>query len=123
MPVIIPMYNERDYIGKCLDGSINQNYPKNKYKIIVVDGNSNDGSDSVVVEYQKKFSNLKLLSNKKRITSVSFNIGIKATDADCVGGPMKAVSDTIVGKAISYATSTPLGVGNSVFHYSKKLDM
>ena len=147
--IIIPMFNEADFIGNCLNGFMNQDYPKNKFEIIVIDGMSDDGSKDRVVEYQKKFSNIILLENKKRITPVSFNIGIKTSNyeivaifsahsipksdyitnavnvlktkqAECVGGPMDARGNSVVGKAIAHATSTPFGIGNSVFHYSKK---
>jgi len=37
--IIIPMYNEELYIKDCLLSLVNQDYPKDKYEIIVVDGN------------------------------------------------------------------------------------
>tara|TARA_Y100000768_G_C23948923_1_gene669109 strand:+ start:129 stop:1061 length:933 start_codon:yes stop_codon:yes gene_type:complete len=143
------MYNEIDFIGECLNGFLSQDYPENIFNIIVIDGLSTDGSKEEVIRFQQKNSNIILLENKKRFTPISFNIGIRhsdsdvvgifsahsipsntyistaidvliSTNADCVGGPMTAISNSIVGKAISYTTSTPLGVGNSIFHYSKK---
>ena len=30
--IIIPMRNEEDFIGKCLEGFVNQTYPKEKLK-------------------------------------------------------------------------------------------
>lgn len=147
--IIIPMRNEEDFIGKCLEGFIKQTYPKEKFEIIVVDGMSSDNSREIVKSYQKLENNILLIENKKKITPISFNLGIKSskndvvsifsahsepspdyievaintlikTNADCVGGPMIAKSSTILGNAIAKSTSTPFGVGNSVFHYSKK---
>ena len=147
--IIIPMYNEESFIGQCLDGFSNQTYPKENFEIIVVDGMSSDDSKNIVKEYQKQYSNIILLNNEKRKTPISFNIGIKfsksdvvsifsahskpskeyietaietlvKTKADCVGGPMNAISSTILGNAIAKSTSTPFGVGHSLFHYSKK---
>ena len=147
--IIIPMYNEESFIGQCLDGFLNQTYPKENFEIIVVDGMSNDNSKNIVKEYKEKNSNIVLLENEKRKTPIAFNIGIKFskfdvvsifsahskpdkkyietavetlidTKADCVGGPMNAISSTIFGDAIAKSTSTPFGVGYSLFHYSKK---
>ena len=147
--IIIPMFNEVGFIENCLAAFTKQDYPISKYRIIVVDGNSNDGSKKIVRNFIKNHASIVLLENKKRLTPISFNIGIKyantevvgifsahsvpslnyistavdiliETKADCVGGPMKDVSSTFVGKAIAHATSTPFGVGNSVFHYSDK---
>ena len=42
--IIIPMRNEEDFIGKCLEGFVNQTYPKEKFEIIIIDGMSSDNS-------------------------------------------------------------------------------
>jgi len=38
--IIIPCRNEEKYIGKCLDSIIAQDYPKEKLKVLLVDGRS-----------------------------------------------------------------------------------
>jgi len=143
------MRNEEKYIGKCLEGFTKQNYPKEKFDIFLIDGCSEDNSMKIVNFYKSKFNKIQILNNEGLITPVGWNLGIQAskndivaifsahsipsntyisnaiktmlsTGADCVGGPMSAIGDSIVGQAISYATSTPLGMGASVFHYSKK---
>jgi GT2 family glycosyltransferase len=147
--VVIPMRNEEKYIGKCLNGFINQTYPKEKYDIIIVDGFSDDDSISMVKLFQKTNDRIRIIFNKQRVTPVAFNLGINASKseivtifsahsipsnnyieiavdtmmqsgADCVGGPMTAIGENLIGGAISNATSSPLGMGASVFHYSKK---
>ena len=40
----------------------------------------------------------------------------ETTGADIVGGPMRAIGKTNFQKAVAYATSTKLGVGDSQFH-------
>jgi len=42
------------------------------------------------------------------------------TGADNVGGPMRPVGTTCIGRAIALATSHPFGVGDSRFHYSQE---
>lgn len=44
---------------------------------------------------------------------------LQKSQADNVGGPMRAVSETCVGNAIALATSSPFGVGGARFHYAE----
>jgi len=75
--IIIPCRNEKKYIEKCLDSVINQNYPKDKLEVLIVDGISDDGSREILSEYAQKYFFIKLLDNPKIITSCALNIGIK----------------------------------------------
>jgi succinoglycan biosynthesis protein ExoA len=146
---VIPMYNEERYIENCLLSLVNQSYPNNKYEIMVIDGNSKDKSRKIVENLQKKYNFIKIFTNPKRITPVSFNIGIKqsigeivifggahalydkdyikecvkllmTTDADNVGGIQNAVGQEYIGNAIAYAMKSPFGVGNAYYHFTKK---
>lgn len=147
--VVIPMYNEESYIQECLFSLIGQNYPKDKYEIIVVDGNSEDHSREKVSEIAKKNLLIKIYNNSKRIIPVSFNIGIEKakgeiiifvgahaicekdyisqcvfllnnTDASNVGGIQNAVGTDYISHGISFAMLSPFGVGNAYFHFYKK---
>ncbi|HEC91979.1 MAG TPA: glycosyltransferase family 2 protein [Candidatus Atribacteria bacterium] len=82
--IVIPVYNEEKNIGKCLDSLLNQNYPEDKYKIIVADGNSEDNTKKIVEKYTKKHSNIKILDNPERNTAVGRNIGIKNSKGDFI---------------------------------------
>ena len=42
--VIVPMYNEKHYIAKCLNSLVEQDYPQDRFEVLVVDGMSEDGS-------------------------------------------------------------------------------
>jgi glycosyltransferase involved in cell wall biosynthesis/MoaA/NifB/PqqE/SkfB family radical SAM enzyme len=52
--VIIPSYNRADMIGITLESFVNQDYPKNRYEIIVADNNSTDSTKAVVLQWQAK---------------------------------------------------------------------
>lgn len=146
--------NEKDYIEMSLMSFINQTYPKDRYEIIIIDGQSDDGTLDIIKEFQKKYNNeafqISLLTNKKRILSSGWNIGIKAakgeyviridahataqedyiekcveeliehSDATCVGG--KIISQSLNGDedVISKVLSSPFGVGNSPFRVATK---
>lgn len=45
--VIIPAFNEERLLGRCLEALIEQNYPKEKYEILVIDNGSHDNTVQV----------------------------------------------------------------------------
>ena len=75
--VIIPCRNEKKYIGKCLDTILEQDYPKEKIEVLVIDGMSEDKSREIIKNYSVKFPFIKLLENPKKFTNFAFNIGVK----------------------------------------------
>jgi len=76
--VIIPAYNEEKYIGKCLEEWVNQDYPKDRYEILVFDGMSTDRTAEIVKEFQRKYPELvKYRKNPKRRQVYAFNMGIR----------------------------------------------
>ncbi len=58
---VIPTYNNKGLVRRCLDSIFFQDYPKNKIEVITIDGGSTDGT----LELLKKYP-VKLLHNKKR---------------------------------------------------------
>ena len=75
--VIIPCRNEKKYIAQCINSLVNNDYPKEKLEIIIVDGNSNDGTIEIINELISKYFFIKIINNPKQITPVALNIGIK----------------------------------------------
>lgn len=66
--VVIPTYNERDNI-KILINALSQKFelfPKYTFSILVVDGNSKDGTAEEVENLSQKFKNLHLLKEKSK---------------------------------------------------------
>ena len=143
--IVIPVYNEEKYIEGLINSLLKQDYDKEKIEIIFVDGNSSDKTVEII---NKKLANEKLqyrvMSNPKKITPKSVNMGIKEaqndiiirldahseypinyitkcvyyinnTDADNVGCLFKAEGKTKIGKAIANVVSSKFGVGNSGF--------
>ena len=78
--VVIPTYNENDFIDKCLMGVFNFNLPKNfDIEIIIVDGGSFDGTLKKVKKWISRKSNIILLNNSKKFQNFGINIGIKSS--------------------------------------------
>jgi len=51
--IILPARNEEEFIGKCLDSLIKQDYEN--YEIIVIDDSSEDKTGEIISEYAKKY--------------------------------------------------------------------
>lgn len=49
--VVMPAHNEEKYIGECLSSLINQDYPKDRYEIIVVDNKSTDRTSEIAKSF------------------------------------------------------------------------
>ena len=54
--IILPARNEEEFIEKCLDSLIDQDYPN--YEIIVIDDSSDDSTNKIISEYAKKHSKI-----------------------------------------------------------------
>jgi len=51
--IILPARNEEEFIGKCLDSLLKQDYEN--YEIIVIDDSSEDKTGEIISEYSKKY--------------------------------------------------------------------
>lgn len=117
--VVVPMRNEAKHISKCLESLIRQEYPEDKYEILVVDDHSDDGSGTVISEYPVRL----ILQNEGRggkkeavITGVHEAKGeiVLMTDADCIAGPEWVVS--MVGDLLSEDARMVIGPVTFVQH-------
>ena len=82
--IIIPSRNEEKFISDCLDSFIENDYPKEKLEILVVDGASIDNTRKIVFGYEKKYNYIRLLDNPLKIFPTAVNLGIKASKADFI---------------------------------------
>jgi glycosyltransferase involved in cell wall biosynthesis len=74
--IIIPTKNEEKYISRLLDTLIKQNYPKEKFEVLIFDGLSEDKTISIVNNYKNKL-NIRIFTNKKIKQVFAWNDGIK----------------------------------------------
>ena len=54
--IILPSRNEEEFLGKCLDTLIVQDYPN--YEIIIIDDSSEDSTKNIILDYSKKYSKI-----------------------------------------------------------------
>jgi succinoglycan biosynthesis protein ExoA len=71
------MRNEEKFIGQCLDSILENDYSREQFEIIVVDGESTDRSREIVRERQQRFPSLHLLHNPQKIVPTAMNLGIQ----------------------------------------------
>lgn len=82
--IIIPCRNEEGLIPRCLNSLINNDYPKDKIEVLVIDGISEDKTREIIREYSRKCSFIKLLENPKKFTNFAFNIGIRESMGEII---------------------------------------
>lgn len=80
--VIVPVRNEAAAIGSTLTTLLTQDYPRERYEVIVVDGGSEDRTVPIVREMQARHANLQLLFNPKRWSSAARNLGLRQMRGD-----------------------------------------
>jgi cellulose synthase/poly-beta-1,6-N-acetylglucosamine synthase-like glycosyltransferase len=147
--IVVGVFNEEKYMGECIESLLNIDYPKDDYEIIIVDGMSNDSTQSIIKRYP-----VKLILNQKKTVAAARNLGIKHakgnliafTDGDCkvdkswlktlvkeslnapddvacVGGPNLILdTDSILARVVGYTQETLMGSGGSAqsYKYTKK---
>lgn len=94
--VILVARNEEKNISSCLDAILAQNYPSDKFEIIVVDDHSTDSTLKIIRQYSEKNSQIKILElsenneGKKQGIAKAIELSqgelIVTTDADCKMG-------------------------------------
>ena len=62
--IILPARNEEEFLGKCLDSLIDQDYKD--YEIIVIDDSSEDSTGKIISEYAKKNSKVIHVSAREK---------------------------------------------------------
>lgn len=83
--IIVAIRNEEQYIDRCLDSLINQNFPKEKYRIAVVDGQSTDRSLEIVEGYKKTNTDLiDIYINEKKWQASGRNIVIRMSGTELI---------------------------------------
>lgn len=79
LSVIVPVRNEARFIGQTLAELADQDYPRDRYEVLVVDGRSEDKTREIVQEFIDRHSdvNIRLLDNPGKLSSRARNVGIR----------------------------------------------
>ncbi|WP_242012332.1 glycosyltransferase family 2 protein [Pseudodesulfovibrio cashew] len=75
--VVVPVFNEERFIAATLEQILGQDYPEERFEVLVVDGGSEDATREIVSSYCEQYGNVRLLDNPGRKSSSGRNIGFK----------------------------------------------
>jgi glycosyltransferase involved in cell wall biosynthesis len=86
--VVVPVYNSEAHAEQCVRALLDQDYPADRYDVLLVDNESTDGSVAVIERYAPR---VRLLSESKPGAYACRNRGVREsaapvvafTDADC----------------------------------------
>jgi succinoglycan biosynthesis protein ExoA len=76
--LIIPCRDEGEYIGRCLQSILANDYARDRLEVLVVDGGSTDGTLQILRDIGATDSRVRILSNAARITPAALNVGVRA---------------------------------------------
>ena len=72
---VITAHNEEQRLGGKLHNTLAQDYPADRFEVILIDGASDDRTRDVVGELMRGDSRVRLLDNPRRIVPTAMNIG------------------------------------------------
>lgn len=83
--VVVPVRNEEAHLADVLEDLLRQQYPSEKYEILVADGNSTDGTASIVERYARQGAvRIVRLPNPRQLSSAGRNVGILQSRGEVV---------------------------------------
>jgi glycosyltransferase involved in cell wall biosynthesis len=89
--VVVPAYNNRATIGRCIESLLAQESPAKGYEVIVIDNNSSDNTHLIVRQYPVRLGFERVLQSPAaaRTRGIEMARGpiLAFIDADCVAGP------------------------------------
>ncbi len=145
--ILMPVRNEAGFIRHLVGCLLEQDYPPDRFEIIVADGMSTDGTRTVLDGLRAEHQRLVVIDNPGRIVSTGLNAALAVCrgaiviridghsmvannfirenvallaehpEAWSVGGPIQHSARTPFGKAVAIAMSHPVGVGNAHHRY------
>ncbi len=143
--IVIPVRNEATGIRATVESILAQDY-SGDIEVVIADGMSTDGTRDILDQISAKEGRVRFVDNPSGRTPNGLNIAISASRGDVivrcdghaelppnyvslateildttgavnVGGIQDAIGSKPMQRAIAYAMSSPIGVGNSRFHY------
>jgi glycosyltransferase involved in cell wall biosynthesis len=142
--IVMPIRNEAATIGEALDAIAAQTYPADRIEIVIVDGQSTDGTAAVVTRRMRNDSRIKLIRGNYNCPA-AMNVGIAESvgtivakidghgymnrgfleigvrylidhpECSCVGGAIVPIGQTPTAQSNMYARFSRFGVGSGVY--------
>jgi GT2 family glycosyltransferase len=139
--IVVPARNEEDFLGRCLDTILAQDYPRERMEVLVVENGSTDRTPEVAHGYAARDARVRVVSSQATNQAAAMNDGILAAkgdvvarvdahswvppdylrgvvaalgrhpDAAGVGGPFLPAGETLLERVTAMARASRLGVG------------
>lgn len=82
--IIVPVYNTRKYLPRCLEALVNQ--PISDYEILLINDGSTDDSQTLLMEYQKSYpEKVRVINKENGGQATARNLGIKEAVGEYIG--------------------------------------
>ena len=142
--IAMPCLNEEVYIEACIRTVLSQDYPKDRFELLVADGRSTDATREILAGLAEEDPRIRVIDNPARIQSAGINAilaeargeilvrmdvhceyandyvsqcvrVLEETGADNVGGAQRARAKSLFQRALCAALDSPLGVGGAKY--------
>lgn len=80
--IVVPVYNVEGYIRTCLDSIVNQ--MSSSSELIIVNDGSSDSSLEICREYERKYSDIKIICQQNKGLSGARNAGIMSAQGEYI---------------------------------------
>jgi glycosyltransferase involved in cell wall biosynthesis len=140
----MPCLDEEGFIEACVRGALAQDYPADRFEVIVADGGSRDGTVAILERLAAEDARVSVVPNPGRYQSAGMNEVLRRargdvivrmdvhadyapdyvrrcvevlerTGADNAGGAARARATSFFQRAVCAALQSPLGVGGSAY--------
>ena len=124
--VVVVTKNNAKTIEKCVENLLNQDYPKQYYEIVFVDGHSSDGTDEIIKNYAQKYQNIKLYYEDYGTIGYARNVGINVSKGEIIAyidGDAYAPKDWIKKIVEAFSNDNKLAIigGLDILVYNDKV--
>lgn len=81
--VIVPVYNSKDYLFRCIESIVNQTYTN--LEILIIDDGSTDGSGQICGAFQTMDDRVSVFYQKNRGAAAARNLGLEKARGEFIG--------------------------------------
>lgn len=84
LTIIVPCYNEQQHIEACLSSLLDNEFDRNLWEILVIDGMSDDRTRDIVAQFGQRHPFVRLVDNPERLKPIALNRGIRLAKGEFV---------------------------------------
>ncbi|MDN3554939.1 glycosyltransferase [Halomonas maura] len=84
LSILIPVYNEREFLRDCLESILGNEWDFNSTEIIIIDGESDDGTLSTIEDLLVQHPFIKVLNNPERFQVYGLNAALSTISSNYV---------------------------------------